>query len=348
MHTLLAALRHPIIQAPMAGVQNAELAIAACRAGIMGSLPAAMLTPEQLQTELGNIRSAVGQAVYNVNFFAHRPAAPSAEQHHAWLALLKPYFDAFGLSADNLPAGSGRRPFDETAFQIIEAFRPPVVSFHFGLPEPKLLAAVKATGAKILSSATTVAEARWLAAHGADAVIAQGWEAGGHRGMFLQRDIHNQSGTFSLLPNIRRAIDLPVIAAGGISDADTVRAAFALGAHAVQAGTAFLLANEAATSPPHRQALISRAGTDATVVTNLISGGFARGLPNRLTRELGPIHPAALPFPLAGTASAFLKNAAEQQGSTEFSAFWCGQNAALAETGSTADIVARLVAGLAT
>lgn len=345
MRRLFQSLTHPIIQAPMAGVQDSALTIAACRAGILGSLPAAMLTPEQLQSELAVIRSAVGGRPYNVNFFAHRVPDVSAQQKAAWLGLLRPYFEAFGFNTDDIPEGGGRRPFGEDALQIVETFRPAVVSFHFGLPEKRLLDAVKATGAKILSSATTVAEARHLAAHGADAVIAQGWEAGGHRGLFLPGSADSQSGTFSLLPNIARAVSLPVIAAGGIADAQTVRAAMQLGAAAVQAGTAFLLADEAAATPAHRAALHSEAAGH-TVVTNLISGGPARGLPNRLTRELGSVRTEALPFPLASSATAVLKAAAERCGSHDFTAFWAGQNARLAESGSTAEIVARLAAGL--
>ncbi len=344
MRQLLESLRYPLIQAPLAGVQLSPLTIAACRAGILGSLPAAMLSPEQLQDELTAICAAVGSLPYNVNFFAHSTPVVSATQQAEWLALLQPYFEAFGLRAEDIPQGGGRRPFDEAALQIVETFRPPVVSFHFGLPEPRLLEAVQATGAKILSSATTVAEARYLAAHGCDAVIAQGWEAGGHRGLFLQQSLDTQSGIFALLPNIVRAVPVPVIAAGGIADEITVRAAMQLGAAGVQAGTAFLLADEATTPAAHRTALLSEAAEN-TVVTNLISGGYARGLPNRLTQELGTIHPQALPFPLAAPATTLLKIAAEQQGCSDFSAFWAGQNARLCQAGSAAAIIERLAAG---
>lgn len=250
MIDVLSELRHPIIQAPMAGVQGARLAAAVCRAGALGSLPAGMLSAEQLADSLAALHAESGGAPYNVNFFVHTTPTISAEQQAAWLSLLQPYFDELGINPADIVQNSGRQPFDEAALQVVETYRPAVISFHFGLPGPKLLRAVKATGAQVWSSATTVAEARWLAAHGADAVIAQGWEAGGHRGWFLSNDVSRQTGTFALLPQTVRAIDIPVIAAGGIADATGVRAAMALGAVAVQAGTAFLLADEADTPLP--------------------------------------------------------------------------------------------------
>lgn len=345
MIPVLSDLAHPIIQAPMAGVQGVRLAAAVCRAGALGSLPAAMLSPGQLDEALAALNAECGGAPYNVNFFAHRTPAVSAEQQAAWLSLLQPYFDELGINPADIPQNGGRQPFDETALQLVQTHRPAVVSFHFGLPERKLLQEVKAAGAQVWSSATTVAEARWLAANGADAVIAQGWEAGGHRGWFLNHDAGGQAGTFALLPQTVRAVDKPVIAAGGISDAAGVRAALALGAAAVQAGTAFLLADEADTRPAHREALQSTRAEE-TVVTNLLSGGMARGIGNRLMRELGAVHPAALPFPLAGAAVGLLKAAAEAQGSDDFSTLWAGQNAPLARSGSAAEIVARLAQGL--
>ncbi|MFV2029003.1 NAD(P)H-dependent flavin oxidoreductase [Neisseria sp. S1] len=331
----------PIIQAPMAGVQSARLAIAVCLAGGIGSLPAAMLNPEQLTQALAEIKKQAGGHVYNVNFFAHQTPAITQQQTEVWLAVLRPYFDEFGLSEADIPFGGGRRPFDEDALAVVESFRPPVVSFHFGLPGKKLLEAVKATGAEIWSSATTVNEARWLEANGADVVIAQGWEAGGHRGVFLETDLSRQQGLFTLLPNIAASVSIPVIAAGGISHAAALRAAVELGAVAVQVGTAFLLADEADTSAAHRAALQSPQAED-TVVTNLFSGGFARGIANRFMREAGPIHSSALPFPLAGAAAGVLKAAAEKAGSSDFSSFWAGQGAPLAVGGSAAEILSRL------
>ena len=344
MSTLLSTLPLPLIQAPMAGVQDVELTLAVCRAGALGSLPAAMLSPEQLATALARLNAQTQGAPYNINFFAHTTPTITNEQHAAWLAQLQPYLTEWGLEYTAIPQKHGRQPFDEAALQLIEQYRPPVVSFHFGLPPTKLLAAIKATGAEVWSSATTVTEAQWLQAQGADVIIAQGWEAGGHRGWFLTQDPTTQSGTFTLLPHIVRAVNLPVVAAGGISDASTVRAAMQLGAKAIQAGTAFLLANEAQTSPAHRTALAHTLPED-TAVTNVFSGGYARGIKNRFMRELGIIHPNVLPFPLACAATAYLRAIAEQHGSTDFTPLWAGQNATLAQSGSAAEIVTYLATG---
>lgn len=334
--------RYPLIQAPMAGSQSSRLAAAVIRAGGIGSLPAALWTTEKLIQQLEHLRTDCPGGLYNLNFFANPKPEISDGQVQRWHALLQPYFEEFNLDAANLPPSPQRNSFDERALAVVQQYRPPIVSFHFGLPEPDLLEAVHQTGAQIWSSATSVAEARWLAERGADAVIAQGWEAGGHRGWFLERNPQQQTGLFALLPNIVNAVGVPVIAAGGISDAAAVRAAFELGATAIQAGTAFLLADESDASAAHRAYLqSSRAGQ--TVVTNLISGGGARGIPNRLIEELGIWHEDALPFPLSGQATGALKACAEAQGRLDFSTFWAGQNAPLARPGSAAEIIERLM-----
>lgn len=334
----------PVIQAPMAGVQDSRLTIAACRAGALGSLPAAMLSAEKLIEEIATIRNATCKP-FNINFFAHTQPAFDESVQAAWLEVLKPYYQEFGLSGTNVTNGGGRQPFAGEQAAVITHQRPPVVSFHFGLPEKSLLQKVKDSDAAIMSSATTVDEALWLADHGADIIIAQGTEAGGHRGMFLSQDLNTQSGLFSLLPRICRAVNLPVVAAGGISDAQTAKAACQLGAAGIQIGTALLLADEAGTSAAHRAALQSgRAGH--TALTNAVSGGYARGISNRYIRELG-IHPKAPPFPLAQSAFMPLKTAAEASGSDEFSSFWCGQNALLASPGSAAQIIESIASGFA-
>ncbi|OSI16982.1 NAD(P)H-dependent flavin oxidoreductase [Neisseria dumasiana] len=335
--------RLPVVQAPMAGVQSSKLTIAACQAGALGSLPAAMLPSEKLCAEIETIRRHTDQP-FNVNFFAHRQPEADAAQQAKWLDALAPFYREFGLTEQDVLQGGGRQPFGEEQAEIVMQYRPPVVSFHFGLPEPALLDKVKSSGAVVMSSATTVEEARWLEAHGADIIIAQGLEAGGHRGMFLSRDLNRQQGLFSLLPQICAAVNVPVIAAGGISNAATARAARALGATGVQIGTALMLAEEADTSALHRKALQSERAAD-TVLTNLFSGGFARGIVNRFIREAGPISDAAPPFPLAQSASAPLKAAAEAQGSDEFSSLWAGQNAPLACEGGAADIIRRIAEG---
>lgn len=332
----------PIIQAPMAGVQNSRLTIAACRAGALGSLPAAMLTPEQLRTEIQTIRAAT-DAPFNVNFFAHSQPQADTAQIQRWLNTLTAYYRELGIPTDTLSQGGGRQPFSTAQAEIVAELKPPVVSFHFGLPEADLLKSVKQSGAKILASATTVDEARWLVEHGVDAVIAQGLEAGGHRSMF-RSTVHEQLGTFALLPQIRAAVTVPVIAAGGICHVPTVQAAKLLGADGIQIGTALLLSDEADTSALHRAALQSQRA-ETTALTNLFSGGLARGIINRLMRENGFIHPDAPPFPLAQGFSTPLRNAAEKQGNDEFSPLWAGQNAPLAHSGSAADIIAQLAQG---
>lgn len=315
----------PLIQAPMAGVQGSALTVAVSNAGGLGSLPGAMLSPDALRQELAAIRAQT-TLPYNVNFFCHAQPVPDPAREAAWRAALAPYYAEFGIDPASIATAPSRLPFDAAVADVLAEFAPPVVSFHFGLPSPELLARVKAWGAKVLSSATTVDEALWLQAHGVDAVIAQGLEAGGHRGMFLSDDLTTQVGTFALLPQLVRALRIPVIAAGGIADAQGVAAALALGAAGVQVGTAYLLCPEATTSAPHRAALKSPAA-EHTALTNLFTGRPARAIVNRLMRELGPITGAAPAFPLATAAIAPLRAAAERAGSGDFSPLWSGQNA---------------------
>lgn len=334
----------PIIQAPMAGVQGSALAIAVGEGGGLGSLPCAMLGAEALATELAAIR-ARGEGPINVNFFCHTPPRPSAEAEAAWQAALAPYYAEFGIDPASIAPGPARRPFDQAAAEALRAFRPEVVSFHFGLPPEELLAPLRGWGARILSTATTVDEARWLEARGVDAIIAQGLEAGGHRGHFLEDDPTPQAGTLALVPQIVAAVGVPVIAAGGIADARGVAAALALGAVAAQVGTAYLLCPEATTSAIHRAALQSPAAR-RTAITNLFTGRPARGIVNRLIRELGPINPAAPPFPLAASAIAPLRARAESLGSGDFSPLWAGQNTSGCQAIPAATLT-RQLAGLA-
>ena len=321
----LLGIELPIIQAPMAGVQGGALAVAVSQAGGLGSLPCAMLGVEAMRAELAAIRAGTDRP-FNVNFFCHAPPAPSAEREAAWRAALAPYYSEFGIDAKSIPAGPGRAPFNAEYADALQEFRPAVVSFHFGLPSAELLRRVKSWGAKVLSSATTVDEARWLEAHGVDAVIAQGLEAGGHRGNFLSGDLTTQAGMLALLPQVVRAVKVPVIAAGGVADADGVAAALALGAAGAQIGTAYLLCPEATTSAVHRAALKSEAARH-TALTNVFTGRPARGIVNRIMREQGPMSAAAPAFPLAASAIAPLRAKAETRGSGDFSPLWSGQNA---------------------
>jgi nitronate monooxygenase len=330
----------PLIQAPMAGAQGPELAIAVCRAGGLGSLPAAMLTPDHLREQIAAVRRETN-APYNVNFFCHAEPAPNPETEALWRNRLVPYYAEAGIDPSGVAAAPARAPFGEAMCAVVEEMRPAVVSFHFGLPPGQLLSRVKTAGALILASATTVAEARWLEQHGVDAVIAQGREAGGHRGMFLSDDIEGQPGLIALLPQVRDAVRLPVVAAGGISDGRGIAAAFALGADAVQIGTAYLRTPEATISPIHRAALAS-ARDDATRLTNVFTGRPARGLINRFMSEVGPMCEDAPHFPLAAGAAAPLRTAGEKRGSGDFSPLWAGESAALAREESAEALTRRL------
>ena len=334
---------HPILLAPMAGAMDAELAIAVAKAGGLGALPAGMLNAEQLRAQVTQFRAATDNKPINLNFLAHKMPVPNNAREHAWREALKPYYVEFGIDPAAPVTTASRMPFDAAMCAAIEELKPEVVSFHYGLPEPALVARMKSAGSKVICSATTVAEARYLEAHGCDAVIAQGFEAGGHRGMFLSDDVGTQVGLFALLPQVADALTVPVIASGGIADARAIVAAFALGAAAVQIGTAFLFCPEAKTLPPHRAALRA-ARDDSTVVTNVLSGRPARGLMNRAIRELGPISQVVPEFPLASGALAPLHAKAQAQGSGDFSPMLAGQAASLGRELPAGELVAKLVA----
>jgi nitronate monooxygenase len=330
----------PILQAPMAGAVLADMAIAVAEAGGLGALPAALLDAERFRAQLGLVRQRTNRPI-NVNFFCHRPPEPDLAREAAWKNRLAPYYRELGLDPEAPTPVGQRAPFDDAFCALVEELRPEVVSFHFGLPEPALLDRVRATGAKIVSSATTVAEAVWLDAHGCDAIIAQGAEAGGHRGMFLTDDVAAQPGTFALVPQVVDAVRTPVIAAGGIADGRGIAAAFALGAAAVQIGTAYLFCPESTIAPLHRRALHEDRRRE-TALTNLFTGRPARGIVNRVMREVGPLSPLAPSFPLAGGALAPLRAAAEPAGSDDFMSLWSGQSAALGRDLDAAELTRTL------
>jgi len=313
----------PIIQAPMAGANLSAMAIAVSQAGGLGSLPCAMLSADQMRAELEAIRSQTSHPI-NLNFFCHQPPQVDAERERTWKQHLAEYYVELGLDPQAPLPSADRRPFDAAACDLVAELKPEIVSFHFGLPDPALLARVKASGAKVLSSATTVEEAVWLEQAGCDAIVAQGAEAGGHRGMFLTSDIATQLGTMALVPQIVDAVKVPVIASGGIADARGIVAAFALGAAAVQLGTGYLMCPEAILSAVHRQAL-KNLRDDGTALTNVFSGRPARGIVNRLIREVGPMSPLAPLFPLASSAIAPLRKQSEATGSEDFAQMWSGQ-----------------------
>ncbi|TPQ28178.1 2-nitropropane dioxygenase [Bradyrhizobium guangdongense] len=313
----------PIVLAPMAGIMDAELVIAVAQGGGLGSLPCAMLSADKAREQVNIIRQRVAAPI-NVNFFCHTPLDLTAESEARWKQRLTPYYKEYGLDPSAPITAANRAPFDAAFCEVVEELKPEIVSFHFGLPDQALLKRVKAAGSVVISSATTVKEAVWLEQNGADAVIAQGAEAGGHRGMFLTDNIAEQPGTFALVPQVVDAVKVPVIAAGGIADGRGIAAAFALGASGVQIGSAYLRCLESKVSAAARKVL-AEAGDTATVITNVMTGRPARGVANRVMREVGPVSPDAPVFPHAATALGPLKAAAEKQGRTEFTNLWAGQ-----------------------
>lgn len=315
-------LELPIIQAPMAGVQGSALTVAVSNAGGLGSLPCATLSLEQMREELIKIKAQTNKP-FNVNFFCHVQPALDIEREKAWRAALLPYYHEFDINPANISSTSSRLPFTAEAAELISKFEPPVVSFHFGLPSPDLLNKVRTWDAKIISTATTVDEALWLESRGVDAIIAQGLEAGGHRGHFLSDNLSLQSTTFVLLSDILNAVKIPVIAAGGIANTKEAKKALELGATAVQIGTTYLLCPETTTSSLHRAAITS---PRQTTLTNVFTGRPARGIMNRLMLELGSMNLLAPEFPLAASALAPLRIKAELKGHNDFSPLWSGEN----------------------
>jgi len=338
----LLSIELPIIQAPMAGANGSAMTIAVSEAGGLGSLPCAMLDVAKIRAELGVIRQRTAKPI-NVNFFCHAPPKPDAQRDAAWKARLSAYYAELGVDPGAEAPSVNRSPFDEAMCEVMEEFRPQVVSFHFGLPAAALVKRVKAAGCLVISSATTAEEARWLENNGCDAIVAQGNEAGGHRGIFLSDNIAAQPGTFALVPQVVDAVKVPVIAAGRIADGRGVAAAIALGASGVQVGTAYLLTPEATVTSMHRTAL-QAARDDGTALTNLFTGRPARGLFNRVMREAGPMSNLAPAFPTAGNALAPLKAKAEARGSGDFSSLWSGQAASLARETDAAALTRRLAA----
>jgi nitronate monooxygenase len=337
----------PIIQAPMGGVVTSAMASAVSRGGGLGSLPCALSAFDQIREDVQAIRRNRG--AINLNFFSHTPALPDSAREAAWRHRLKPYYAGLGLGPETPIPDMNIPPFGEQHCALLEELKPGVVSFHFGLPGRNLVDRVKATGAMVVSSATTVDEAIWLEAHGCDAIIAQGIEAGGHRGIFLSDDLSSQLGTMALVPQVVDAVRVPVIAAGGIADGRGIAAALMLGAAAVQMGTAYLFCPEARVAPLHRQAFKGRPGH--TVITNVFTGRPARVIVNRSVREIGPMSDAAPAFPRASGALAPLRAKTEAAGSDDFMPLWCGQAARLGRKlgaeGLTRQLAAEALARLA-
>ena len=336
----LLSIKTPIVQAPMAGANGSAMVIETCKAGGLGSLPCAMLSVEKMHTEIGIIRQQTNEPI-NVNFFVHKRPEVDLETDKNWLKRLSDYYSEFELDLDVILPKVTREPFGEDACAFVEKVRPEIISFHFGLPEIKFLDRVRVAGCKVISSATTVEEACWLEERGCDAIIAQGYEAGGHRAMFLSNDINTQVGTMSLVPQVVDAVSIPVIAAGGIADGRGITAAFALGAAGVQIGTPYLFTPEALVSELHLSSL-KMAKDNSTAITNIFSGRPARSIMNRIMRDIGPMSDWPTSFPNAGSALAPLKRAAETEGRSDFSSLWSGQSVGLSQEMGTADLTRKL------
>jgi nitronate monooxygenase len=334
----------PIVLAPMAGIMDADLVIAAAQGGALGSLPCALLTVDKAREQVNIIRQRASVPV-NMNFFCHEPVDADPKAEAQWRQHLAPYYEELGVDPAAPVNAANRAPFDAAMCELVEELKPEVVSFHFGLPDPALLKRVKAAGCIVMSSATIVKEAIWLEENGADVIIAQGAEAGGHRGMFLTENIAEQSGTFALVPQVVDAVKVPVIAAGGIADGRGIAAAFALGAAGVQIGTAYLRCPESKVTEQGRLAL-AQARDDSTVITNVMTGRPARGVANRAMREVGPISPHAPAFPHAATGLAPLKAAAEKLGRVDFTNLWAGQAVRMGREMPAAELT-RALAGAA-
>lgn len=331
----LARSRHPIVQAPMAGAGGVDLCVAAIQGGALGSLPFGMLSPADVRAQVNAVRDRT-EGPFALNFFCH--AMPEPADESAWRDLLRPYYNEFGVAPAN--GGALRLPFDDAMAAAVDELHPDVVSFHFGLPAEALLARVKASTGAVIGNATTLEEAQWLDHRGVDAIIAQGFEAGGHSGRFLGSNPAEAFGLFALLPRIVDAVSVPVIAAGAIGDGRGIAAALTLGASAVEIGTAYLHAPEAAISTEHRGRLCE----GKTVMTNLMTGGLARGIPGRLIEELGPVRTEAPPYPLASAALAPIRAAAEARGEHGFGPMWAGQAAPLGRPLPAKDLTEALAA----
>jgi nitronate monooxygenase len=334
----------PIVQAPMAGIMDADLVIAAAQGGALGSLPCAMLSVEKAREQVNIVRQRVSAPI-NMNFFCHEPVDADPKREAQWRQRLAPYYKESGLDLAAPVNAANRAPFDAAMCELLEELKPEIVSFHFGLPDQALLKRIKAAGCLVISSATIVKEAIWLEENGVDAIIAQGAEAGGHRGMFLTENIAEQLGTFALVPQVVDAVKVPVIAAGGIADGRGIAAAFSLGAAGVQIGTAYLRCPESKVLAPARS-MLAQARDDSTVITNVMTGRPARGVANRVMRELGPISPDAPAFPHAATGLAPLKAAAEKLGKVDFTNLWAGQAVRLGREMPAAELT-RALAGAA-
>lgn len=333
-------IEHPLVQAPMAGVSTPAMALAAANAGCLGSLGCAITPPDALKKLLQDLRQASNRPI-NFNFFVHDEPDLTSFDPQPMTTALQVEFAAAGLG-DVPTAKTGASAFSDEVLDILLDNPPKVVSFHFGLPSPNAVTALRDKGVRLLGCATSIAEAKMLEAGGMDAIVAQGAEAGGHRGSFIGDPALNDMGTITLIPLIVDAVNVPVIAAGGIFDGRGIAAAFLLGAAGVQLGTAFMAAPEAGTHLLHKAALAST--PDAmTKLTRLFSGRPARSLRNHLVDTFADLEGRAAPFPTQRALIAPLAKAALEKGSTDYHNLWSGQAGLRAQNLATAEIIGSLI-----
>ena len=329
----------PIVLAPLGGAATVPLVAAVSNAGGFGILPCAYLTPEQITAQAAELRAATSRP-FGVNLFVEQPpyAADEAQLEHAH-ERLRGYREELGLAQPEKPAA----PPDRYHAQIdaVLAAQPAVFTFTFGIPDAATLERFRSAGIFTMGTATTVDEARALANAGVDGIVAQGYEAGAHRGTFLAPVEESLVGTLALVPQVIDATGLPVFAAGGIGDGRGVAAVLALGASAAALGTSFLLAAESGIAPAYREALASL-GSGRTVLTRAFSGRSARGIPNRVIADLHDPFDIA-PYPFQNAMTRDIRTAAAQQGRAEFLSLWAGQAAALARAKPAGEIVADLM-----
>lgn len=331
-------ITYPIVQAPMASISTAPLAAAVSMAGGLGSIGSAVMPPAAVEAQVRDVRARTDRP-FALNFFVHVPAPPAEAAAASMWQRLEPYRRALGL--DQMPPIVVPPPFGPAMLECVVALRPAAVSFHFGLPDEATMRALHDVDVAVLSSATTVAEARELEARGADAIIAQGIEAGGHRGTFQSELGDGEIGTLALVPQVVDAVKVPVLAAGGIFDGRGIAAALVLGASGAQLGTAFLGCAETVIDPVYRRTL-GEARAARTRITRLLSGRPARAIVTRFIEAMADQEAEALPFPQQRVLTAALAAAGMAQGDVELLAMWAGQGAPKLRPMPAADLVATL------
>lgn len=347
MLTSLLGIDHPIIQAPMAGVSTPRLAAAVSEAGALGSIAVGAGDAAQARAAIGELRKLTARP-FNVNVFTHQPAVSDPVREARWLDYLRPRFEALGAA----PPPALREIYrsflgDPDMLEVLVAEKPAAVSFHFGLPRPEQIAALRGAGIVLMASATSLHEARQVEEAGIDIVVAQGVEAGGHRGVFDPRQPDPGIGTLALVRLLATHLSIPVVAAGGIMDGQGIAAVARLGAAGAQLGTAFILCPESSSTPHHR-ALMRQGEQLQTAITDAISGRPARGIVNPFFDEVGaPGHPPLPDYPIAYDAAKALHAAASARGVQDYSVNWAGQGFPLARAMPAAQLVATLAAEMA-